>query len=89
MLDKELRPVLSPLGGFEMMSVGSIAVRRAIERHQPLLGLHGHVHESDGIDRIGRTLCINPGSQYADGILRGALITLKDGMVENYLLTRG
>ncbi len=88
-LDRELRPVLSPLGGFEMVPVGSLAVRKTIEKYQPLLGLHGHVHESDGIERIGRTLCVNPGSQYADGILRGALITLKDGKVENYLITRG
>jgi Icc-related predicted phosphoesterase len=88
-LDKDLRPIVSPVGGFEMVPVGSVAVRKIIEKHQPLLGLHGHVHESSGVERIGRTLCINPGSQYADGILRGALVTLKDGKVENYLLTRG
>jgi len=88
-LDKDLRPVVSPLGGFEMVSVGSVAVREVIEKHQPLLGLHGHVHESSGVERIKRTLCVNPGSQYADGILRGALVTLKDGKVDSYLLTRG
>jgi len=88
-LDKDLRPIVSPVGGFEMVSVGSVAVRKVIETHQPLLGLHGHVHESSGVERIGRTLCVNPGSQYTDGILRGALVTLKDGKVENYLLTRG
>jgi len=88
-LDSDLRPVLSPVGGFEMVSVGSVAVRKLVEKYQPLLGLHGHIHESSGIERIGRTLCVNPGSQYADGVLRGALVTLKDGKVENYLLTRG
>jgi len=88
-LDKDMRPILSPSGGFEMVPAGSTAVRKMIEEHQPLLGLHGHIHESSGIKRIGRTLCVNPGSQYADGVLRGALVTIKDGKVENYLLTRG
>jgi uncharacterized protein len=59
-----------------MISVGSTAVREAIERFEPLLGLHGHVHESKGVVRIGRTLCLNPGSSYGDGILQGALINL-------------
>jgi len=42
--------------------VGSIAVRRLLEDRQPLLSLHGHIHESARItgnwrDRIGRTHC--------------------------------
>ena len=56
--------------------VGSSAVRTAIERHQPMLALHGHIHESRGEARIGRTLAINPGSEYSEGVLRGAIITL-------------
>jgi uncharacterized protein len=72
-LDDSLRPVTGP-AGVETMSVGSRSVRLALESHQPLLGLHGHVHESPGAVRLGRTLCINPGSDYADGVLRGAII---------------
>jgi Icc-related predicted phosphoesterase len=58
--------------------VGSTAVRAAIERHQPLLGLHGHVHESPGSERLGATLCLNPGSEYGDGVLRGAIVDLEE-----------
>ena len=44
--------------------VGSISIRRLIEARQPLLTLHGHIHEStrltgDWRDRIGRTWCFN------------------------------
>jgi len=59
-----------------MVPVGSTSVRKAIEQHQPLLGLHGHVHESRGATKIGRTLCLNPGSDYAAGVLRGLIIDL-------------
>ena len=59
-----------------MKSVGSEAVRRVLERHQPMLGLHGHIHESRGAVRLGRALAINPGSEYGDGVLRGALLEL-------------
>lgn len=69
-----------PIPG-ETISAGSTAVRRAIEKYQPLLGLHGHIHESRGASRIGRTLCLNPGSEYSEGILRGVVVTLgKDGI---------
>lgn len=74
-LDENLKPVLSG-GGVEMAPVGSHSVRSAIETHQPLLSLHGHVHESRGVERLGRTLSINPGSTYSDGILQGAIINL-------------
>ena len=60
-----------------MASVGSTAVRAAIERYQPMLGLHGHVHESPGTEKLGGTLCINPGSDYGDGVLRGAIVDLE------------
>jgi uncharacterized protein len=72
-LDDKMRPVSGP-GGAEMTSVGSRAVREVIEQLQPALGLHGHVHESPAVQRVGRTLCVNPGSEYPDGMLRGALI---------------
>ena len=77
-LDPELRPVVD-ISGLQVTSVGSHAVREAIERTQPLLGLHGHVHESPAGEKLGRTLCINPGSEYADGILRGAIVDIERG----------
>jgi uncharacterized protein len=73
----------------KMIHAGSTAVRASIERHQPLVGLHGHIHESKGFAKIGRTLCLNPGSEYADGILRGALVNLQDGKVHDFMLTSG
>jgi uncharacterized protein len=70
--------------------LGSTAVRAAIERHQPLLSLHGHIHESRGNTRIGRTLCINPGSSYEQGELLGAVIDLEGGKkVKRFVLTSG
>ena len=76
-------------GQVEMTSAGSSSVRRAIERHQPLLGVHGHIHESRGVANIGRTLCANPGSEYGEGILRGFLADLDGDRVRSYLLTSG
>jgi hypothetical protein len=64
-------------------------VRDAVERYQPLLGLHGHIHESQAAARLGRTLCINPGSEYGEGVLRGALVNLSNGKVESYQMTAG
>lgn len=74
-LDDTLKPVIKA-GAVMMKSVGSEGVRRVLERHQPLLALHGHIHESRGAVRLGRTLAINPGSEYGDGVLRGALLEL-------------
>jgi Icc-related predicted phosphoesterase len=70
--------------------VGSTAVRETIERYQPALGLHGHIHEARGSARLGRTLCINPGSSYEQGQLLGAVIEL-DGKkkVKKFVLTSG
>lgn len=68
---------------------GSTAVREAIARHQPLLGLHGHIHEAQAAARIGRTLCVNPGSEYGEGVLRGVLVRLSDGKVRSYQMTTG
>jgi Icc-related predicted phosphoesterase len=75
MLDAELRPQVDATG-LKVGPVGSTAVRDAIERSGPLLGLHGHVHESPAAQKVGRTLCVNPGSEYGDGILRGAIVDL-------------
>ena len=88
-LDKTLKPVIGPGGGPYMDPVGSTAIRKAIEKHQPLLALHGHIHESRGTITIGRTLCVNPGSEYAEGYLRGALIVLKAGKITACQLTTG
>jgi Icc-related predicted phosphoesterase len=76
-------------GQVVLFGAGSRSVRQAIERHGPALGLHGHIHESPGAIKIGRTLCLNPGSEYGEGILRGALVSLVDGEVVGYQLTAG
>jgi len=72
-----------------LYGAGSTAIRESIERHQPMLGLHGHIHESQAAARIGRTLCVNPGSEYGEGILRGCLLTLADGKVDSFQMTAG
>lgn len=72
-----------------LYGAGSTAVRSALERHQPLLGLHGHIHESQSAAKVGRTLCVNPGSEYGEGVLRGCLITIADGQVQGYQMTAG
>ena len=63
-------------GSPEMVPVGSKSVRQVMEEYQPLLGLHGHIHESAGLERIGRTLCVNPGSSYTQGMLSAFVIDL-------------
>ncbi len=88
-LDENLKPALSATGGTVMTSVGSTAVRAVIEKYQPLLGLHGHIHESRGLQKIGRTVCINPGSEYTEGILRGFLCELSEKGIKDYVFTSG
>jgi len=75
--------------GQSLISVGSQAVLEVIEKYQPLLGLHGHIHEGKGTRKYKRTLCINPGSMYEQGILHGAVVELKPDKVGNYILTQG
>jgi Icc-related predicted phosphoesterase len=75
--------------GIRFIHAGSSSVRKSIELHAPLIGLHGHIHESKGFSMVGRTLCLNPGSEYSDGILRGVIVSLADGRVRDYLLTSG
>jgi Icc-related predicted phosphoesterase len=87
-LDENLK--VKTLGGQVLMKpVGSTAVRKFIEKMQPLLSLHGHIHESPGYTRIGRTLSINAGSEYAEGILRAAIINLERDKVKGYILVSG
>ncbi len=87
-VDAELRIVVKA-GNVEMISAGSTACKAAITKYQPLLGLHGHIHESRGIVKLGRTLCANPGSEYTEGILRGFLADLDGDKVKTYILTSG
>jgi Icc-related predicted phosphoesterase len=54
-----------------------------------VLGLHGHIHEGRGTTKIGRTLCVNPGSNYSEGVLNGSLIRLRGGQVRDVQLTQG
>ncbi|HEX5848287.1 MAG TPA: hypothetical protein VFY59_03760 [Rubrobacter sp.] len=86
-IDENMRP---KHGGRSLVPVGSTAVREAIEEGQPALSLHGHIHEAKGNTRIGRTLCINPGSSYEQGQLLGAVVNL-DGSnkVKRFVLTSG
>jgi Icc-related predicted phosphoesterase len=72
-LDENLKPKYA---GRSMVPVGSKAVRKIIEKYQPPLSLHGHIHESKGERKIGRTLAINPGSNYLEGCLQGVIIDL-------------
>jgi Icc-related predicted phosphoesterase len=88
-LTEDKQVVSDGMGAPIMTPVGSTAVREAILRHQPLLGLHGHIHEAAGIRRLGATTVINPGSEYGEGLLRGALVELdeKEGLVSANLVT--
>ena len=87
----EITPDMRPKdAGRSTVPVGSKAVREAIEEGQPTLALHGHIHEARGNTRIGRTLCINPGSSYEQGQLLGAVVDLDGGKkVKRFVLTSG
>lgn len=88
-LDDDFRPVLRN-GQVSMIPVGSTAVREAIERYGPEVALHGHIHESPGMTRIGRTVCFNPGSDYSSGVLKGLIVDFAgDGSYLNHLFTSG
>jgi Icc-related predicted phosphoesterase len=82
------RPIRSG-GRFLTTGGGSRAVREAIERYQPLVGLHGHIHESGGRFRIGRTQTFNPGSEYVQGVLQGVIVSLRKGKLVSYQHTQG
>lgn len=87
-LDETMRPV-THLGHVEVMPVGSQSVRHAIERYQPLVSVHGHIHESRAIHKIGRTVAINPGSEYGSGRIHGALFEIKKGKLKSNQLVVG
>jgi Icc-related predicted phosphoesterase len=89
LVDENLSPVIQ--GGSMLMGpAGSEAVRALIEKYQPLIALHGHIHESRGTAKVGKTVCINPGSAYGEGVLHGALFELdKKKGLKRYQLTSG
>jgi uncharacterized protein len=76
-------------GQIVMHGAGSKSVRKAIETYQPLLGLHGHIHESMAVAKIGRTTVVNPGSEYGEGVVRGCLINFSGDEIESYQMTKG
>ena len=88
-LDSELRPVIRG-GRPSIIPVGSKAVRDVIKKYQPVVGLHGHIHESRAAQRIGSTMCLNPGSDYSADVLRGAIVDFaQDGSYIDFLFTTG
>ncbi|MBS1887546.1 MAG: metallophosphoesterase [Actinobacteria bacterium] len=88
-LDDELKVEMKPGVGVVTAPVGSTAVREFICDVQPLLALHGHVHEGKGEHHLGRTLCVNPGSEYTQGVLSGAIIELGDGEIRRHQFVAG
>ena len=90
MIDKESMKLQAGIGQEMSVPVGSHACRAFIEAQQPMLSLHGHIHESRAVIKLGRTVSVNPGSDYGDGILRGVIVRLSDhGEVLSYQLTSG
>ncbi|MFP3234141.1 MAG: metallophosphoesterase [Sulfolobaceae archaeon] len=88
LLDSNLKPVVKG-GEIVFTHVGSISVRRIIEEYQPLVGLHGHIHESKGFDKLGRTMIFNPGSEYSEGILHSLYLVLEGDKVKTYMFRHG
>jgi Icc-related predicted phosphoesterase len=88
-LDDELRPVIRG-GRPSFIPVGSKAVRDAITTYRPTVGLHGHIHESRAAQKIGNALCLNPGSDYGEDLLRGVIVDVADdGTCLDFLFTAG
>lgn len=88
LLDQNLKPVVRG-GTVAIGPAGSQAVRDLIERYQPLVTLHGHIHESRAAAKLGKTVSINPGSEYGEGVLHGALLVLdrKKGLRNHQLVS--
>jgi uncharacterized protein len=88
-LDKTLMPVIRG-GRPSIIPVGSKAVREVIKKYQPVIGLHGHIHESKGAQRIAKTMCFNPGSEYSSDVLRGVIVDFDTaGDYLDFLFTSG
>jgi len=82
-LDKNLKPVYS-LGNPVFTNVGSTAVKQFLEKYQPLLSLHGHIHEASGIEQIGKTTAFNPGSEYTSGVFKSVVVELDEKGIANW-----
>jgi len=87
-LDKNLRPRVT-MGDVLRIPVGSTGVRRALQELQPLVSVHGHVHEAPGQSKIGRTTCFNAGSEANQGILRGFVFDLGKDKLERSFRVQG
>ena len=86
LLDSNLNPIGGE-GNEQGGPLGSKAVRQIIETYQPLLSLHGHVPESSGIIKMGKTVCVNPGSEAEEGALHAALVVMDSQRVKGHMLT--
>jgi Icc-related predicted phosphoesterase len=82
-LDKNLRPVYT-LGNPEFANVGSKSVRKFLEKYQPLVSLHGHIHEASGIEQIGKTTAFNPGSEYTSGVFKAIVVEFNESGIANW-----
>lgn len=91
LLDDSVNPpqLVYKSGQLMVYGAGSKAVREVIEKREPLLTLHGHIHESRASTKIRRSLCINPGSEYGEGILRGVIVNIEADKVKSFQFTSG
>lgn len=64
---------------------GSKMARRIIDKYKPLLHLGGHIHESWGKDKLGKTILVNPGAVHEG---KGAIIELECGKVKKIKFIR-
>jgi uncharacterized protein len=87
-LTKDLE-IVHGAGQVIMTSAGSPAIQRAVEEVQPLLSLPGHIHEARGVQKLGRTVALNPGSEYAEGVMKAAIVNLEPDRVKGYMLISG
>ncbi|MEM3950868.1 MAG: hypothetical protein QW163_08750, partial [Saccharolobus sp.] len=88
LLDENLKPIVKG-GEIVYTHVGSKSIRRIIEETNPLLGLHGHIHESRGFDKVNNTVVINPGSEYNSGLLHAALVILEGESIKAHQFILG
>jgi Icc-related predicted phosphoesterase len=87
-LDKELRPKVT-MGDVLRVPVGSTGVRQALQELNPLVSVHGHVHEAPGKSKVGRTICMNAGSEASQGILRGFVFDLAQDRLKQAFPVQG
>ena len=91
MLDASVWPPTPKLENNQAVyyGAGSQAVVDALEAYQPVVGMHGHIHESRGMTNYGRTPALNPGSEYGEGVLRGLIVAIRGGEVVGQQFTSG